>query len=225
MSWESTVTYYQEINRRYHAARGGHHSAPIVLYSVDFEAIEAMQRAGDWDGAAAVLAAGGRALERAGAGVLLLATNTMHRVFDELVAATSVPWIHIADATGAALERERIRRPGLLGTRFTMQEAFYRSRLEARFGVEVLVPADADARTVDEIIFAELVHGVVTPESRRRFGAVMARLANRGADGIILGCTEIGLLVDGTDSPVPMVDTTAVHVERAVEWLLREVPE
>ena len=220
MSWESTQSYYREINRRYHEVRGGHHSAPIVLHSVDFAPIEAMQRRDDWDATAAILTEAAEGLERAGAGVLLLATNTMHLVFDRLVEATTAPWIHIADATGAALTADGIGRVGLLGTRFTMEQPFYRDRLAERFGLEVIVPDADDRTTVDRIIFEELVHGVTTGDSRRRYGEIMRSLVDRGAGAIVLGCTEIGLLVASDDSAVPLYDTAILHARAAVDWLL-----
>ncbi|MFW5693593.1 MAG: aspartate/glutamate racemase family protein [Alkalispirochaeta sp.] len=220
MSWESTVTYYQEINRRYRELRGGHHSAPVLVYSVDFAPIEAMQRSGDWPGTAQILGSAAHALERAGATVLVLATNTMHLVFDELTRTVRLPWIHIADATGEAVVRDGVQRVGLLGTRFTMEQPFYTDRLSARFGLDVVVPTEEDRRHVDEVIFSELVHGRFTEESRDRFRSVMARLVEAGAEAIVLGCTEIGLLVDAGDSPVPLYDTTRVHAAAAVEHLL-----
>lgn len=224
MSWESTVTYYQEINRRYQEHCGGHHSAPVLLYSLDFAPIEAMQRSGDWAGTAEILISAAQALERAGATRLLLATNTMHLVFDQLSRGTTLPWIHIADATGAALRRDGVARVGLLGTRFTMEQPFYRDHLTERFAVEVIVPEESDRRLVDETIFAELVHGHFSEESRNRFRAVMQRLAAAaaGAEAIILGCTEIGLLVSADDSPVPIYDTTQLHAAAAVDHLLAE---
>jgi aspartate racemase len=227
MSWESTVTYYQELNRRYNARWGGHSSAPVIIHSVDFAAIEAMQRSGDWDGAAAVLAEAAIGLERAGATVLLLATNTMHLVFDRLQAATTVPWIHIADATGAALQRDGRTTVGLLGTRFTMEEEFYRGRLADRFGLNVLTPEATERREVDRIIFEELVHGTIREESRRYYRSVISALADAGAEAVILGCTEIGLLFDtgnpSTDSgkpapSIPLYDTTILHVEAALAF-------
>ncbi|MFW5827457.1 MAG: aspartate/glutamate racemase family protein [Alkalispirochaeta sp.] len=225
MSWESTVTYYQEINRRYNARRGGHHSAPLLINSVDFAPIEAMQRSGDWSGTARILIDAARALHRAGATVLLLATNTMHLVLDELADAVALPWIHIADATGEALAGAGIARVGLLGTRFTMEQPFYRDRLADRFGVEVVVPAEDDRRLVDEIIFSELVHGHFTETSREHYREVMQRVAAAGADAVVFGCTEIGLLVGGEDSPVAVYDTTQLHAAAAVERLLSEGEE
>jgi aspartate racemase len=220
MSWESTVTYYQEINRRYNAVRGGHHSAPVLIHSVDFGPIEEMQRSGDWAGTAEILAEAARGLERAGAGVLLLATNTMHLVFDTLVEATTVPWIHIADATGAALTRDHSKKVGLLGTRFTMEQDFYRKRLSEGYGLDVLTPPSEERRKIDRIIFEELVHGTIRDESRQFYLGVIDSLAASGAEATILGCTEIGLLVGADASPLPLYDTAVIHAERAVQWLI-----
>jgi aspartate racemase len=220
MSWESTVTYYQEINRRYHAVRGGHHSAPLLIHSVNFAPIEGMQRSGDWGGTAGILTTAARGLEAAGAGLLLLATNTMHLVFPELEEATATPWVHIADATGAALRRDGISTIGLLGTRFTMEEPFYRDRLAARFGIETIVPDEAGRREIDRVIFEELVHGTTAQSSRERFRREMAGLAAAGAGAIVLGCTEIGLLVGSGDSELPTYDTALLHAAAAVDWLL-----
>lgn len=219
MSWESTTHYYQEINRRYRERRGGHHSAPILLYSLDFAPIEALQRAENWRGAAEILVDGAHRLERAGAGVLLLATNTMHLVFDELSAATTVPWIHIADAAGDALRRDGRRQIGLLGTRFTMERPFYRERLRERYGLEVLVPTGGEREEVHRIIYDELVHGVIREESREYYRRVIRRLAEEGAEAVVFGCTEIGLLVAPETSPVASYDTTALHAAAAVEWV------
>ncbi|MEX2445337.1 MAG: aspartate/glutamate racemase family protein [Alkalispirochaeta sp.] len=225
MSWESTASYYREINRRYNERRGGHHSAPILLYSVDFAPIEAMQRSGNWPGTARTLISAAEALQRAGATVLLLATNTMHLVFGELTQAVALPWIHIADATGEALSRDGVKRVGLLGTRFTMEQQFYRDRLAERFGLEVVVPGDDDRRTIDETIFSELVHGRFTDKSKDRFRSVMKRVVTAGAEAMIFGCTEIGLLVGPEDSPVAVYDTTTLHAAAAVDRLLPEKGE
>ena len=220
MSWESTLTYYQEINRRYNAHYGGYHSAPVVIHSVDFAPIEQMQRRGDWTASGRILVDAAQGLERAGAGVLLLATNTMHLVFDTLQSATAAPWVHIADATGEALQADGHRSVGLLGTRFTMEEACYRGRLEEQFGLTVHVPGVQERGAVDRIIFEELVHGRIREESRDRFRMIMRSLADAGAEAVILGCTEIGLLVGSSDNPVPVYDTAVLHAQAAVDWLV-----
>lgn len=240
MSWESTLTYYREINRRYHERLGGHHSAPIVLYSVDFAPVEAMQRAGAWDRAGEELARAGRSLEYAGATVIVMATNTMHLVFDELVAATRVPWLHIADAAAERLLADGRRRVGLLGTRFTMERTFYRRRIESHSPLDVVVPAEVDRAEIDRIIFEELVHGVVREESRAFIAAEIERCAEAGCDAVILGCTELGMFgLAGSDqaaapagdvnnpdtdpsrrAALPLLDTTLVHADAAVEAYL-----
>ncbi len=219
MSWESTTHYYQEINRRYRERLGGHHSAPILLHSVDFAPIEAMQRADDWRAAAEILIDAARGVERAGAGVLLLATNTMHVVFDELSAATTVPWIHIADAAGDALRRDGRRRVGLLGTRFTMERPFYRDRLRERYELDVVVPSDDERAEVHRIIYEELVYGTIRDESREYYRSVIRHLADEGAEAVIFGCTEIGLLIAPEASSIAAYDTTALHAAAAVEWV------
>jgi len=218
MSWESTLTYYRLINEGVRDRLGGLHSAELVLYSVDFEPIERLQRAGQWDAAGVTLATAARALERAGAEVLVLCTNTMHKVAETIEAAIDIPLLHIADATGAAVAGAGHTTVGLLGTRFTMAEEFYRGRLAAQFGLRVLVPGESERDLVDRVIFDELCMGRVLDASRGRYRDIMAALADRGAQAMILGCTEISLLVGSDDSPVPLFDTTALHAAAAVEW-------
>lgn len=220
MSWQSTAAYYRLINEGVQRARGGHHSAPLLVASVDFAPVEAWQRSGEWERAAAFLADAGRALERGGAFAIAMTTNTMHRVFSTLESATTIPWIHIADATADSIAAASLRRVALLGTRFTMEESFLRDRIAERAGVEVIVP-DAEGRSaVDAIIFGELVHGIVRDESRSRYREIVGRLQRDGADGVILGCTEIGLLIGAGDVDVPVFDTTATHAAACVEALL-----
>jgi aspartate racemase len=222
MSWESTALYYREINERVAERLGGHHSAEILLASVDFEPIVAMQASGDWDGAARVLGSRGRALADAGAELLVLCTNTMHRVAAEIERAAGIPLLHIADPTGDALVADGHRRVGLLGTRFTMEQAFYRDRLADAFGLEVLTPGPEDRDLVHRVIYDELVHGVVRDESREAYRGVVQRLVDAGADSVILGCTEITMLIGGDDSPVPVFDTTALHARAAVDRALAD---
>jgi aspartate racemase len=216
MSWESTVEYYRLINQAVRARRGGLHSARILMDSVDFEDIASLQRAGRWEEAGEQLANAARGLEQAGADLLLICTNTMHKVAPAVAAAASVPLLHIADATGEAIRAAGMRRIGLLGTAFTMEDTFYRDRLVERFGLEVLVPEAADRQMIHRVIFDELCQGVVREESRAAYRSVMARLVAEGAEGIILGCTEIGLLVGAADATVPLFDTTRLHAEAAV---------
>ncbi|WP_457627969.1 aspartate/glutamate racemase family protein [Oceanithermus sp.] len=219
MSWESTAVYYQIMNREVRRRLGGAHSAEILLYSVDFDRIEKLQHAGEWALLTREMIAAARRLQQGGAGFLVIATNTMHLMADEVAETTGLEVLHIADATAAAVRAAGARRVGLLGTRFTMEQPFMRERLE-RHGLEVLVPDEADREAVHRIIYDELVQGVIRDESRQVYRQVMARLAERGAEGIILGCTEIGLLVGPEDAPVPVFDTTEIHARAAVERAL-----
>lgn len=221
MSWESTALYYQKINDGVKQRLGGLHSAKLVLFSVNFQEIEALQAAGEWEKAGAILAAAARSLKAAGADFLVLCTNTMHKVVPAIRAAVDIPLLHIADATATAIAQNGIRTIGLLGTRFTMEQDFYRGRLEAAQNLQVLVPDPADRETVHHIIYQELCLGIVREESRLAYRQVIERLIARGAQGIILGCTEIGMLVSSSDSPVPVFDTTAIHAASAVDFALR----
>jgi len=219
MSWESTVPYYRRINECVRERLGGLHSARLVLYSVDFAEVEALQHRGEWDAAGRLLGDAAQALQRAGADGLVICTNTMHRVLAQIEPVLDIPVLHIADATAARIRTAGLARVGLLGTRFTMEQAFYRGRLE-RHGLEVLVPPAAQRETVHRVIYDELCQGRCLAESRAAFRAVIADLAAGGAQAVILGCTEIGLLVGAADSPVPLFDTTAIHAEHAAEWAL-----
>lgn len=215
MSWESTAEYYRLANELVRERRGGYHSARIVLTSVDFADVERLQVAGEWEVAGELLAAEARRLQAAGADLVVLCTNTMHKVADAVVGAIDVPFLHLADTTADAVRAASVRRVGLLGTRFTMEQPFYRDRL-AEHGFDVLVPDEAGREVVHRVIYDELVHGVVRPESREAYVAVMAGLVERGAEGIVLGCTEIELLVGAEDTSVPVFPTTRLHVEAAV---------
>lgn len=219
MSWESTIPYYRRINERVRERRGGLHSAKLVLYSVDFAAIEELQRRGDWDAAGRVLAEASQALQRAGAQALVICTNTMHRVLPQIEPDLRVPVLHIADATAARIRTAGFTRVGLLGTRFTMEQDFYRGRL-AQHGLDVRVPGEAQRDLVHRVIYDELCLGRCLPESRAAYRAVIADLVAAGAEAVILGCTEIGLLVDADDSAVPLFDTTAIHADYAADWAL-----
>ncbi|GAB3084712.1 aspartate/glutamate racemase family protein [Nocardioides zeae] len=221
MSWESTAEYYRVANELVRERRGGYRSARIVLTSVDFADVERLQATGDWAAAGELLAAEARRLEAAGADLVVLCTNTMHKVADAVAAAVDVPFLHLADTTAAAVQGAGVRRVGLLGTRFTMEQAFYRDRL-AEHGLEVLVPDQAGREVVHRVIYDELVHGVVRAESREAYAAVMSELVERGAEGIVLGCTEIELLVGAEDTTVPVFPTTRLHVEAAVAAALGE---
>lgn len=220
MSWESTVGYYRAINEGVKQALGGLHSARIAMVSVDFEPIERMQHAGDWAGTARRLADAARQVEAAGAEGLLICTNTMHKVAPEIEAAIGIPLLHIADATGARLVAVDVRTVGLLGTGFTMEEDFYKGRLAQRFGLDVRVPTAADRRIVHRVIYEELCLGRVTPEARADYLRIIDTLAAQGAQAVILGCTEIGMLIAQVDTEVPLFDTTAIHAQAAVDWAL-----
>jgi aspartate racemase len=221
MSWESSAEYYRLVNELVRERLGGFHSARCLLYSVDFAEIEAMQTEGRWDDAGERLAAAAVTLEAGGADLLLLCTNTMHKVADAVEQAVSIPFLHLADATAAAVLAAGIDTVGLLGTAFTMEQDFYRDRLESR-GLTVLVPEADEREVVHRVIYDELVLGVVSDGSRAAYRDVMARLVSRGARGIVLGCTEIELLVGADDTTVPVFPTTRLHVEAAVERALSE---
>ncbi|MFF2568696.1 aspartate/glutamate racemase family protein [Streptomyces sp. NPDC058084] len=215
MSWESTAVYYRLLNEGVRDRLGGLHSAKCLVYSVDFADIERLQAAGRWDEAGEVLAAAARSLEAAGAELLLICTNTMHKVADQVSAAVDVPLLHLADATATAVRGAGLSRVGLLGTAFTMEQDFYRDRLAAH-GLDVLVPHADDRALVHRVIYDELCLGVIREESRTAYRAVIDRLVASGAEGVILGCTEIELLVAPEHSPVPVFATTRLHAEAAV---------
>ena len=220
MSWESTLPYYRQINEEVRARLGGLHSAKLILYSVDFHDVEWLQQAADWDAAGALLARSAVALQAAGADFLLLCTNTMHRVAGEIEAAVTIPLLHIADATAAAVADAGYATVGLLGTRFTMEEAFYRDRLQQVHGLQVVVPAAAARAAVHRIIYDELCRGIIRRESRELYRQAIDELAVQGAQAIILGCTEIALLVGARDSPLPLFDTATLHALAAVDLAL-----
>ncbi len=215
MSWESSLDWYRMANEQVRDRLGGFHSAPILLDSLDFAEIEALQATGDWDGAGRILAAHARGLEAAGAGLVVLCTNTMHLVADQISTAIDVPFIHIGDTTAEAIRAKGLATVGLLGTAFTMEQAFYRDRL-ADHGITSLIPDEKDRATVHRIIYEELVRGIVTEDSRQAYREVIGRLVAAGAQGIVLGCTEIELLIGQQDSPVPVFPTTALHVTAAL---------
>jgi aspartate racemase len=219
MSWESTAIYYRLINQSVRARLGGHASADIVLRSLDFAPVELLQRAGDWVGLDAMMAQAAQDVEAAGAEVVLLCTNTMHRCADAIEATISIPLLHIAEPLELALDELEIETIGLLGTRYTMEQSFYRERLEDA-GIEVLVPEEPDLSEVHRIIYEELVAGRIEESSRKAYKEIMEQLAGDGADAIVLGCTEIGLLVGPDDALVPILDTTILHAQAAVEWAL-----
>jgi aspartate racemase len=220
MSWESSAEYYRFINEEVRDRCGGLHSADCLLRSVDFAEIEPLQRAGRWDEAGARLAEEARALVSAGAQLVVLSTNTMHKVADAITDAIDVPFVHIADATADAVRAQRLNTVGLLATAYTMEQDFYVGRLRDRYGLTVLVPDAEDRRTVHRVIYDELCVGKIEDRSRDEYRRIMRELAGRGAEGILLGCTEIDLLVGPEDAPVPVFDTTRLHVQKAVELAL-----
>lgn len=222
MSWESTVPYYQLINREVAARLGGLHSARILLHSVDFQEIEELQRLDRWEEAGRILGEAAAGLEGAGAAVLVLCTNTMHRVAPAIEARVGIPLLHIADPTAEAIRAAGCQRVGLLGTRFTMEQAFYKARLEERHGLSVLVPPGPDRAIVHDVIYQELCRGEIRDGSRAEYRRILGDLVAQGAQAVILGCTEIGLLVQAADCAVPLFDTTALHARAAAAWALAE---
>ncbi|ALS96928.1 aspartate/glutamate racemase family protein [Lacimicrobium alkaliphilum] len=220
MSWESSLGYYQKINQGIRQHLGGLHSAQIAMYSVDFAPIERLQHQGDWQGAAELLIQGARAVEAAGADFLLICTNTMHKVAPEIEASISIPLLHIVDALAAHLQSQNISTVGLLGTRFTMQDSFFRQRLQQQFGIQVLVPSEPDMEIVHRVIYEELCQGRIDEQSREKYLSIINQLSGQGAQGMVLGCTEIGLLLQQHHCAVPLFDTLDIHVDAAVQKAL-----
>ena len=216
MSWESTLVYYRIVNEAVRERLGGLHSAKSILYSVDFSEIEALQHAGRWDAAQSILIQAAQALVRAGADLVIICTNTMHKVADGVAASMTVPLLHIADPTAEAVLAAGMNTVALLGTRFTMEEEFYRKRLEDRYGLRVLIPDAVQRRMVHDVIYSELCLGRIREPSRQAYGRIIEDMVERGAQGVILGCTEIGLLVHADSCPVPVFDTARIHAEAAV---------
>ena len=222
MSWESTASYYRAINEGIKRELGGLHSAKICLISVDFDEIEQLQREGDWTRAGELLASVAVNVQAGGADFLLICTNTMHKVADAIQSGIGIPLLHIADATAQQLIDDKIDRVGLLGTRFTMEDTFYKARLTDKFGIEVLVPSPANCARVSDIIYEELCLGAINAESRAFYVQQIAELAERGAQAVILGCTEIALLVQQPHTEIPLYDTTSIHAEAAVKMALTD---
>ncbi|MGB0134676.1 aspartate/glutamate racemase family protein [Dokdonella sp.] len=223
MSWESSLIYYRLINERVKGRCGGLHSARLILYSVDFDDIDRLQRSGDWSAAGQILADAGCALEAAGANFLVLCTNTMHKVSAAIEEATTIPLLHVTDATARAIRVAGLSRIGLLGTQFTMEQDFYRNRLSYPHGVEVITPEPRDREHVHRVIYEELCLGTISDTSRELFQRIITSLVARGAQGIVLGCTEIGLLMRQEDVDVPLFDTTAIHAHAAAERALMDM--
>ncbi|RDE19133.1 aspartate/glutamate racemase family protein [Motiliproteus coralliicola] len=220
MSWESTQGYYRILNEQVKARLGGLHSAKLVLHSVDFDPIEKLQHQGKWDATADILCDAARSVEAGGADCVLICTNTMHKVAPQVAAAVSIPLLHIADATAAAIKARGLSRVGLLGTGFTMEQEFYKGRLCDQHGLEVLIPNEADRGLVHRVIYEELCLGRIVPESKTQYLRIIAQLAEQGAEAVILGCTEIGMLVQQNDTALPLFDTSELHACSAVDFAL-----
>jgi len=222
MSWESTVPYYQRINELVKIRLGGLHSARIILYSVDFHDIERLQHSDRWEEASEILVSAAKSLEVAGADFLVLCTNTMHKIAPSIESAVSIPLLHIADATASEVKHAGVQTVGLLGTRFTMEQEFYRERFQTDHGIRVLIPEEEDREFVHRVIYDELCLGLISDTSRVRYRKVIDRLVRNGAEGVIFGCTEISMLVSQSDSPVPVFDTTSIHAASAVNFAFQE---
>jgi len=222
MSWESTASYYKAINEGVKDSLGGLHSAKIILYSVDFDELEKLQHLGQWDETAKILSEAARSVEAAGADFLMICTNTMHKVAAEIESAISIPLLHIADATAEKLVFDNVKRVGLLGTRFTMEQDFYKGRLSEQFGIEVIVPEAGQRDVVHNIIYSELCLGKITEKSKQQYFEIINCLHEQGAEAVILGCTEITLLVQQEHTAVPLYDTTQIHAAQAVKLAISE---
>jgi len=220
MSWESTVGYYREINEGVKQKLGGLHSAQIILYSVDFDPIEKLQRSGDWKATGNILANAARGVEDGGADFLLICTNTMHKVADQVENAVNIPLLHIADATADVLVQASVRKVGLLGTAFTMEQEFYKGRLSEKYGIDVVVPDAPDRKLVHDIIYQELCLGLHKQSSKQKYIHIVDKFTEMGAEGVILGCTEIGMLISQHDTVTTLYDTTKIHAAKAVEWAI-----
>lgn len=216
MSWESTISYYRIINEEIKEKLGGLHSAKIILYSVEFDEIEKCQSSGEWEKSGEILGNAAKGIENAGADFILICTNTMHKVAPQIASMINIPIIHIADATADELEKRNIKTVGLLGTKYTMTQDFYKQRLIDR-GIKVVIPDEEDIETVNSVIFDELCVGKIEDSSREKYKKIIKTLADKGAEGVILGCTEIGLLISQTDVDIPVFDTTVIHAKRAAE--------
>ncbi|MFJ1228354.1 aspartate/glutamate racemase family protein [Yersinia proxima] len=222
MSWESTIPYYRMINQHVKEQLGGLHSAKIILYSVDFHEIEQLQTKGDWQTAGQVLSDAALSLKSAGAEVIVVCTNTMHKVADDIETASGLPLLHIADATAAQIKQQGINKIGLLGTRYTMEQDFYRGRLIEKHDIAVITPNSADREIINRIIYEELCLGIISETSRQEYRRIIGHLEEQGAQGIIFGCTEITLLVNAQDATVPVFDTTAIHAKAAAQYALQQ---
>ena len=222
MSWESSIEYYRIINQTVRAKLGGLHSAKSIMVSVEFAEVEALQHQNRWDELATLMIDAARSLEKGGADFVIICTNTMHKLYDEVQNSIDIPMLNIADATAARIKADGITRIALLGTRFTMEENFYKGRLTGKFGLDVIVPAEDEMEIVHRVIYDELCAGIIQPVSKQKYADIILRLISTGAQGIILGCTEIGLLVKPEDSAVVLYDTTEIHAQEAVRYALAE---
>jgi len=221
MSWESSIVYYEIINRKINEILGGFHSCKSIMYSVDFAEIEKLQHENRWGEMDLLMADSAKKLETAGADIIVLCTNTMHLCSDAIIRNISIPFLHIAEAVGIEMSERKIRKAGLLGTRFTMEKDFYKEILKERFGVDLIIPDSDDRETVHRVIYDELVHGVIKEESRNMYRTIIEKLQKKGAEGVILGCTEIPLLISDQDVEIPTFNTTRIHAEKAVEWIIK----
>ena len=220
MSWESSIEYYRIINQTVREKLGGLHSAKSIMYSVEFAEIEALQHQNRWDELAKIMIEAARSLERGGADFVIICTNTMHKLYDEVQNNIKIPMLNIADATAEKIKADGIDKIALLGTRFTMEEDFYKGRLVDKYGLEVIIPAAAQMEIVHRVIYDELCAGIISSDSKQKYADIIRHLVAKGAEGVILGCTEIGLLVKQKDSPVPLFDTTEIHARAAVDYAL-----
>ncbi|MEI0736798.1 aspartate/glutamate racemase family protein [Paenibacillus sp. JTLBN-2024] len=220
MSWESSMIYYQIINERVKERKGGHHSAKSLMYSVDFQEIKDLQHQGKWAEAAKIMIESAQKLEAGGADVVVICTNTMHKMAPEVMNSVSIPLLHIADATANQIVKDKIKKVGLLGTAFTMEQEFYKGRLVDPFGLEVVVPDEADRAVVHDVIYHELCLGIINEHSKKKYLDIIDRLVHKGAEAVILGCTEITLLISQEDCNIPVYDTTRIHAEAAVDFAL-----
>jgi len=221
MSWESSVVYYELINQKIKAILGGFHSCKNVMVTVDFAEVETLQHEGNWDALDKMMATSAKQLEKAGADVVILCTNTMHLCSEAITNAISIPFLHIAEATAQEITKQQLKKVALLGTKFTMEKDFYKDILIKKYGIEVLIPTEEERTKVHNIIYNELVHGQIKNSSRETYKAIIKNLQNMGAEGVILGCTEIPLLISDKDVAIPVFDTTKIHAESAVEWALK----
>ena len=221
MSWESSAVYYDLINKKVRDILGGFHSCKSIMVSVDFAEIEKLQHSDEWEKLDKIMVESAKHLEAAGADIVVLCTNTMHLCTPAILENISIPFLHIAEATGLEIVSRNIKKVALLGTKFTMEKDFYRKYISDNFGIEVIIPTNEEREDVHRIIYEELVHGIIKNESRETYKQIIGNLEKRGAEGVILGCTEIPLLISETDVNIPTFDTTTIHAEKAVEWALK----